>query len=911
MTSALLFSMAALETVDGGFNPLLYRAPDLRGMGGDRIVEEINREMALLYPDYVKTDFYKDRLDDIGSIRKSWLVNDLNIYADKYKLPFLRSPVLYDPDNRVDSGLTPGAPPDAQIDSIGSITRYFAGYGNKQIPVWGKDYYGQWYIDWGNDAAYWFEDGWSGYRLNGLYWNGAKSRKILTYDEAYKILKDNKDERLNIFKKDRFVNLKAIPGFPDNILDELVQYGVDEIWGGIQGADTDIRSDGVPAGLRLGFIHKRGDKPIKPGTNESMPWDECILVLIPPTYIAWGYGVIFTADPGTHNVVHITKLPIAPINMLLEDIRAEFVSPPPDALAGDWVTITVSVSSFFEQEQEIEYRWSIPGISGVRYHNGQASGSIKVPEMGNQKMQISFVMPEDGANVTFEVNHNRKVLENGNFDNNITKHFVAPLTPPSRNSANIPAWVLTQEVAFTLFSSASLEPQRGPWNGNATGNLDIYDESTIYNYFDVTNNPYVNEASEAITRLPKITATLDRADFGDDPINGRFAANNTPLSKTAVVTGSGSVSRPYRYTTRYTDPDGTVWSRTYYRTAYADFSDINDARKYTFDVYNGISRLPFRKSFQKNVSKTSVQNSPLTYNLAWEGTPIPFDVVRYMCHRNVKNAEYGWEEIDGRYERSFIGQSTGSIIWKTVISQAAGYKGDRDNAREGKSGQDNYKNAVFATDKSLQSIGYPIKSGYYFNPLGIYTCTVKTAQYKDTDDPTAEHEELVDKAKSAFRYSSDLQYITASRDVTKLTNVSLNNNRAILSIDDDSTLKSTTLETTIERTGYVDSLLCEVMEGYSESMSIDSWSVYKYRERTDKVIYLVEEETVITFTLEPPGNNMYTHVNMPNGEYAIRVWAEQFVFSGPIEKRADLSVSGSGNLDGINITVRGSIYDDR
>jgi len=101
------------------------------------------------------------------------------------------------------------------------------------------------------------------------------------------------------------------------------------------------------------------------------------------------------------------------------------------------------------------------------------------------------------------------------------------------------------------------------------------------------------------------------------------------------------------------------------------------------------------------------------------------------------------------------------------------------------------------------------------------------------------------------------------------------------------------------------------MEGYDASRTGDSWTRLLYRERTKKDIYLVEEETVITFTLAPPSGRMYTHVNMPNGDYAIRVWAEAFTFRGPDEKPANLTVPGSGNFDGIRVTVRGSIYDDR
>jgi len=904
--------MTAVETAREGFDPLLYRAPDMRGMGGDKIVEELNFEMALLYPDYVKTDFYKDRLDDIGSIRKTWLANDLNIYAEEYNLPFLRSPVLYDPDDRSVSGLTPGAPPDVDIDSIGSITKNFAGLGNRQVPVWGKTYYGQWYIDWGNDAAYWFEGGWSGYKLNGSYWNGTKARKILTYDEAYKTLKDSNDKRLDIFKKNRFINMRTIPGFPDNILDELVQYGIDEIWAGLQGANVDIRGNGVPAQLRQAYVHKRGEKPKKYGTREILPWDKCIVVMIPPTYIAWGYGVLFTADPDIDSVVYSTNIPIAPINMLLKDIRAEFISAPTAAETGERVTVTVSLSSFFPQDEQVDYRWGLPGVSGTSYKGGQASGSIAIPKMGSVSMQVSFIMPEGGANVTFEVNHNRKVQENGNYDNNFAEHFIAPLAPPTY-PVDIPSWVLTQEVDFDLISSASLTLPRGSWNGNATGSLSISDESAIYNNFTVSNNPYVDEASTAITRQPNITAMLDRADLGDDPKNGRYAQNYIPLYGTAEVTGSGTVVRPYKYTTRRVDPDGTVHRSTHTNDASADFSEIDDIRTYTFGVYNGMRTLPFRKGFRNNVSKTTIQNKALTYNLAWEGTPIPFDVVRWMCHRSATNAEYGWEPIDGRYERTFIGQSTGSIAWETVLSQAAGYRVDRESARAGRTGQGNYVNAVFATDKSLQSIEYPIKSGYYFNPLGVYTCTIKTAQYKDTDSPTDEHEELVEKVKDAFRYSSDLQYLTVSKEVTRLIGVSQDNTRAVLTVSDDGTsLIATRLETTVARTGNIDALFAEVMEGYTESLSNGSWLDNKYRERTDKDVYLVEEETVITFTLTPPsGTNMYTNVNMPNGDYTIRVWAEQFEFVGPSVKKASLSMQNSGFFDGLKTTVRGSMYDDR
>jgi len=49
---------------------------------------------------------------------------------------------------------------------------------------------------------------------------------------------------------------------------------------------------------------------------------------------------------------------------------------------------------------------------------------------------------------------------------------------------------------------------------------------------------------------------------------------------------------------------------------------------------------------------------------------------------------------------------------------------------------------------------------------------------------------------------------------------------------------------------------------------------------------------------------MYTHVNMPNGEYLIRVTTAPYEFEG-------LLIPTSGTLDSIRVTVRGSVYDDR
>jgi len=690
---------------------------DIRGMSGEEILRIIDKEMYALYRAYrFPENFYNQFHGVIGNIRYSWLAYDIQRHADKYQLPFLFSPILYDPIDK--SGLSPTHPRDIK-SPIGTRNVHFAGGGNRAVPVWGKDYYERWYTDWEDRTAYWFENGWSGYRLNGQFWNNSGSREVLSYAEALSILARTDKPRHDYYIKSLFIDRYEIPGFDRKLLNDLIQYGVDRIWGGIRGVDVDFRSGSPYSQRRNGLIHNRGESP--PGKD----WVDCILIMIPPTYIAWGYGVRFSEDPNIRGRIYTMDIPIAPINMLLDDFDARYIDPPARAIAGNRVTMTVSVSSRFTEEKTARYVWSIPGASGIEYHNGGATGNVTIPAMGSVEMRISFTMPEDGVHVRFEVNPNREIVENGDYENNVAEHFVAPQTPPAPSAINIPAWVLRQRVSFSMSSTATLSLPRGSWNGNATGSLGVVNHSeNIYNDFADTNNPGVNEASTTITRRPNITAVLDRADFGDNPKEGHFAPSNSTVSESALVTASGSVSRPYTWTSGYYNSRGNWISTTHYGTAVSNFAPNpnNDRRTYVFDVYNGMKDLPPRRQpfrSRANLDRASIAGNSVKYELEWEGTPIPFDVVRWMSHRDANNVDRSWEAVGGQYERTFIGQSEGSLLWETRTSQAGGYRNDRDNARSGRTGQSFYTNAVFATNRELQSIEYPIKSGYYFNPLVV------------------------------------------------------------------------------------------------------------------------------------------------------------------------------------------------
>ena len=925
-----------------------YVVPDLRGASGTDILKEIDEQMNHLYGVDAGPNYYNDFIGDYGPIRYDWLEYDFEREKEGYIENFLLSPVMYNPKNigpytynGRSTKLNNRNDHPSPSDPMGRVKVNYAGAGNKNVPVWGLDASGSWYIDWEYDEAYWFESGWSGYRFNGSYYApNTPAREVISWKKALDILMRVEPDKYYYYKDNSpFKGIETLSGLPDSILDDLIQEGVDYIWGGKKGADVDFQCMGTGNLKSRSAIHNEGEKP--PGGS----WREAVLIMLPPTYISWGRGVRFSAQPSNPNQIYALDIPIAPIKMVMSDLSAVFVDPPATASAGDTVILAVKAASMFDKEITADYRWRIDGLAEgeVEFLDSDAEGEIELAAMSVVELSVTFTMPKNDVQAVFEINPAdadgiRKVKENGNYDNNIAIHVVKTdgvLLLPE----NIPPWVLTQELSFTVSSSATLTKDRGTWDGNATGSLDIENDSAeIYNFFAVHDNPPVDEASSTILRTPRITATLDRADFGDDPISGSFAPNNIPLSKMGKVNGDGTVQRDYKWTvtTRDPGPPPTSEKETFYATAQADFDPIRDERVYTFDIYNGLTKLPFIKPLTINPDAPkqpvkeldSGKNREYMFNLAWAGTHYPFgldneyQVIRWMCHRHADGSEYGWEAVDGQYERVFIGQSSGTVTWQTVETMKEAYRQDRDNATERKTGKGNYEHAVFATDKLLQEYEWPIKSGYYFNPVGVYKCTVKTTQYKDTDEPTKEHRELVEKIRAAFCYDSSLVYVNTRQEAGKLGDITEAVNRGLLAIEEDFNYTATLLETSLEWADWaddtakaIDPLFKEVLEGYAESKTAESYETYKYREQTDQVIYRVEEETVVEFTVgippEKSHQNLYTHVNMKNGEYLVLTRVNEIEFEFDHYESNGLMKVAAFNLDGIKVTVSGSMYDDR
>jgi len=573
------------------------------------------------------------------------------------------------------------------------------------------------------------------------------------------------------------------------------------------------------------------------------------------------------------------------------------------------------------------------------------SGAVKkdfpvrniVLEPGEQlDVTYSFPLPEVGLlTMTAEVNRDH-TFEEVDYENNELTVTTVIGTP-----IDLPYWAYSRDIVFTLPAAvADLDsPPRGSWIGNASGTLYVQNNTPnpdIYHDFEADDhdgNPAaisISRASSYISRRARINAKLYRPDFGDDPLSNFYADNAAdPLQRTGRIETSGSISRKYQYSVSCSRHG----SHTYTGTKSTDFSNVYPSYQpiHHAAVYNGVESkdFPFQREFIKKFAKTTTKYK---FDLAWEGTHYRLDkedpgdppnvrLVRWMSHIDVNGNDDWVYDTPAQYPRTFIGQSTGTVTWGIDESMADFYESDRQAAQNRRTGKGNYDHAVFATDKLLQSYDYPIKSGYYFNPGGTYTCKVETSQYKNTTEPTQEHADLVKAVREAFVYDSSLVYVNKDQKFGKLGNITEKgdpaNKHGLLDIQVTSnSLTYEDLYATLDRDGTAagsstHELLREVLEGYRESETYGSFTDYKYREQTNKQLYLVEETTIIQFTVGIPigdSRNLYTHVNMKNGEYLLlaRVDAIKYKF----EHNNELEM-GEFNLDGIKVTVSGSMYDDR
>lgn len=697
-------------------------------------------------------------------------------------------------------------------------------------------------------------------------------------------------------------------------------------------------------------VYTRDATPSKGGQ-----WIDYVHVLQPPTYLAWGSGRIYIQGP---TGITYLGIPIAPFILQVNDLSPHFETMPSGAVAGQEVTVGIRLRSSFATEKTTDYAWKITSSGKeipVKFH-GHAStlaGQIKLAaNTADNILYATFTMPDGDVNIRFNLNSQKSPKE-VLYGNNELYGWISKVTamPTAKGSFDLDYNVLSKKVNFGLANGAEIKAVLKPpytdfkWNGNATGALEVTNNTdTIYRYFRVENNPVVNDAASTIVRKPDIIASLQRPDFGDDPVNGKWYINPapyTPNQKSGNISFQGTVSRnytrDYQVCSTSKNAEGkeveSCQSYTESGTTSAPFTPGLDVKTIRTYIYNGLEKIA-PKLYKNSIDKNKADS--LIRKLLWTSEPYNYNVIRWMAHEDENGKLKDWTKVKGKYERIFTQQASADIGWKVENSMAKIYKKARDTAKKMLNNKSDYDTAVFATDKQLQGYDYPIKSGYYFNPAGTYTFTLETVTYKDTDKDTKDHKELVEELTNSFRYETDLMYINNDKVAVNLRNEPLSKNGnnfarkpAALSVENSTGVNNAELLTVensftkeVEEIPYSQDRDSDkgtheywknILEGYSESSTQGSNDNFKYREYvgSNQHMYKITEKSTVTITINKDNLPVYTTAEMPDGKYYVKAWMADIELSKSSNAYKSLGkLVGIKPLDQIEITVKGSMFDD-
>ena len=532
------------------------------------------------------------------------------------------------------------------------------------------------------------------------------------------------------------------------------------------------------------------------------------------------------------------------------------------------------------------------------------------------------------------------------------------------NGNKLEAKVLEPESRGYLFSYSWATATTGNLAWSLKDDYGLVDNSYLYDI----NNQYgvIIESYNSIIRMPVVRWVTTRLGFGYNQSTGIYSniggltysgdkKDNSKAPKISfTINTSGNISRQaniayytgYSYHshsdscyTETTDDEGVKSTSLtcgesegghYYGyttdtvTQSSDFQPkpAKDDVLIQALIYNGTS-IPL-KDYSDDEGVTT-KNKGWDNILVWEGDRYQIPVKRYMRVLDQYDVTTDLIETPGFYgkTRTFQHLDEARISLSEIYTLEDNFEADREKA---KNNAKNYKNmkfdtAPFATDLELQRFEYPIKAGYFYVPYSIYEAKVKTVKYINGDytGRTSEHERIVDNVKNAFGVQLGIPTIDSSKNritdlpILKTERYELKSNKELgydagpNSINDYLSGTETTL------LGKTDKLYKAILEGWSFSGTEDSWGgisdtdAFKYREYvSDANIHRVEEETTITFTVNPERIRYYINIQAKNGPYKINVSLGQFTNG----RTKPLTAKGPASWDAITFTVKGSRLDD-
>lgn len=899
----------------------------------DEVIQKINQDMVILYG--VGQEYYKPYITKGGSslyIRKDLIQDRLH-----------RSPTgkITDDYNIRSYEIVYGGDHGANLNHKGKQMREYSGYSRDGQSV-------------GTEEAPWFAG-----------WSGTQIQDFKMIEAPWKDGRVQRKYNISITRFDAYRDTNHRNKFlADGTFEQSIITGLTTVFGNGR-TYKDFMYNTQNSNLADRPVYENDSSPSRGGR-----WVDYVHVLQPPTEYSWGFGTIYIDS----NIgITYLGIPLAPFSLQSNDISAKFDTLPKEALVGELVRVGISVSSSFPDQVNPEFKWKITAggrtltaDDGLKFvgHATTSSGNISLTKNQSKVLYAEFNMPRNQVQIQFSVNEEGKDPEESLLKNNTLNS--SPKAVQVLMPVELGYDVLSIRDQFTLknnplVAQLSLPFSGAYWTGNATGMLNVNnDQPDLFRHHTVMDNPAVNEASENITRSPIFKASIKRDDFGDDPVNRQWknlASPDKPIRREGTVSYEGSVSRPWEYKYEQCVPqeDGTQECTTITENGTEDASFETagfDRKPYDVFVYNGSNSWK-KKTYEKKIDSNT--SSSLNKTMYWENEPYIYNVIRWMYHLDENGQPYvpggitpdakdNGIAVPGQYPRDFTQQASAKIKWSVESKMSDEYKTARQAAKDGKNNKKLYDKAVFPTDKELQKYAYPIKSGYYFNPAGSYTFNVETVTYKQSEADTKDHKDLVDYLIQSFRYENNLIYINNKKKAVNIANQELDakgggfkvepgiltaenpkgvNGDVLLEVLDRSkessryTKKVEPITFSMQKDGDTHDYWKMVLEGYGLSSTADSFAKYKYREYVkngEKSMYKITETTRVTIQINPNNLPVYTHANMQDGNYYVKAWLEDINFgkgskSHAYEQQLSL-LKGHDALDKINITVKGSMFDD-
>ncbi|NMB33980.1 MAG: hypothetical protein GX992_07115, partial [Clostridium sp.] len=427
----------------------------------------------------------------------------------------------------------------------------------------------------------------------------------------------------------------------------------------------------------------------------------------------------------------------------------------------------------------------------------------------------------------------------------------------------------------------------------------------------------VNSSSTAI--YPKIEFKAGREFLGDNPPGVLYHPNGETMAKSFIQQYQGELSRDYKYLIKNVEP---IPDESGSGTARDSFPAGHEQITIKAKVYNGTEMTP--QSIAKGEENTG---SALIKKLYWEGNRYEIPVQRYMKNVGANGNIASLTPADGKFKRLFQHKDTVQVTYGVNKSMAQHFAKDRKASKEGRTKSFDY--APFATDKVLQNLPYPLRSGYNYAPYGQYTATVRTEIYKKGGEQT-EHQAIVNSVINSFKVNVELPTLNSKGQKVNTYPINVAKNTKLIS---DEVLKYNAGPSGVgdygsanesALLGSTNDLFKKILEGWSYSGTQSSWLDKKYREYVKSAdIHKITEETIITFTVNPKLEKFLTPIeiggkNIPDGDYFIRVYFNGFenchankVVSSALNPQSSWSKKYNPN-DPWNmvINIRGTRHDD-